>query len=402
MANQQPGRKTPRQESRRPTGPWLGRSLVQPAVLGLFHRFGVLNGARLGEVLGVGRSSAHLILDRLSREGCLVVEGRRMGEPMPPGRPTTDYRLNPAHGSFLGVHLGPSEVEWASVAFDGGTTGGGGVSAAGTLMDPEGIVPGVAAALAAAAGQGWAARALHVGVSVSGGHEERRRGAWSIEELADALATQLKYPGLRVVAAASAGATAESIRIRSTPEPTLFAIVQEDFLVPVGFACGGLGVSGRHRRASSIESVAKRRALWLAKAPAKVAAMTWTELAGAAEQGGLPSEMHAALVDELAEELAKFASFLDASRVVVGGGAQELIGRLMPILAREVPLRAGNAGARPPEVVAAESAPSPIALGAALAPVASAITRSFEFEANSRAGESGSSVDRAAKSARAR
>ena len=116
--------------------------------------------------------------------------------------------------------------------------------------------------------------------------------------------------------------------------------------------------------------------------------MTWSQLAQASDHGGFPAELQAALVDELAEELAKFASFLDASRIVVcGDGA--FCERIMPTLEREVPLRAGPAGSKRREIVSVQSGSSVIALGAALAPVAAAITRSLEFEAGCLSGDAG-------------
>lgn len=381
MANQQHGRQASPSGGRRSTGPWLGRSLVQPAVVGLFHRHGVLNGARLGEILGVGRSSAHLILDRLHRQGCLLVEGRRIGGALPPGRPTTDYRLNPAHGEHVGVCVHGAQLEWAAIAYDGS------LSASGTeaLESPPGNVRALAGALRTALdrvrGGGWRKRTLHLGLPFGGSLSPR--ATWTDEGVAESAFEQVGLPPPKLVPAADAGAIAESIRVRSTPEPTLFVVLGEDFTCPTGYACGSGGLTSSRRRATTIDSVAKRRALWLANAPAAEWSVTWSELAVSASLGGRAAELHGALSEELAEEVAKFAAFLDVSRVMLAAGPT-LLERLMPSLARDVEARLRDAGRPAPEVVASPRVAHMIAMGAALMPIAATIARSIEFESLSR------------------
>ncbi len=375
MANRQHRGTSSERESRRSTGPWLGRSLVQPAVIGLFHRHGVLNGARLGEILGVGRSSAHLILDRLFRDGCLVMEGRRTGEPMPPGRPTTDYRLDPEHAAHLGAHVREDRVDWALAGFDGaigatGTAEFGGLRRGGASL--AAALSGIAASLL---GEGWRRRVGHLGIA---GLEEGAPAG--IESRADELAARLDCPALRAIPAADAGAVAESIREPSRPEPTLYVLVQSDYTCPVGYASLGQGFTPLRRHAGMIDSVARRRDLWGAREP-DLGQLPWGELATAARSGGVAAQMHSALGGELAEEVAKFASFLGASRVVVGSTDGALLESLLPVLRIGLPSRLVGIMKPTPDVAPPLRGPWGIAIGAALLPVASAIIRSFEFEA---------------------
>lgn len=363
---------------RRSTGPWLGRSLVQPAVVGLFHRYGILNGARLAEILGVGRSSAHLILERLHRESCLVIEPRKTGEPMLPGRPTTDYRLNPNKGLFVGISLSASHPDWCVMTYDGAFADSGRLKINSKYESADLLVRHLLDHIKSLSRKFGDANVLHLSIAVEG-----HLSAEDSQTIADSpllsekevalgkmLAAELQNTSIAILTLASAGAISESLKEYSTPTPTLFISAQSSFECSAGYAISGRIVSGKSRRAGALNGVAKRRAAWLAHHKSSgLANHEWAALVRAANDGDSQAkELASALLADFAQEISHIASFLDVARIVLESPDDFLAAHLVSSMPSSVTIERGFAHW------------GSVARGAAILPIASAVTRAIDFE----------------------
>jgi len=370
--------KKTKESGRRSTGPWLGRSLVQPAVVGLFHRYGILNGARLAEILGVGRSSAHLILERLHREQCLVIEPRKVGEPMLPGRPTTDYRLNPKKGLFVGVSLSAQHPEWCAMSYDGALADSGRLNLNAKYENADVLARQISDQLKSLAKKIGDTKILHLSIAIEGKLSDA--DSLTIAEspllaqrevaLGRTLATEFPNTSVTLLTLASAGAISESLKEYSSPVSTLFISAQNGFECSAGYAISGRMVFGKARAAGVLSGVAKHRASWLVSHKNNtVGNLGWPELVRAANDGNAQAkDLAAGLLAELATEISTIANFLDVGRIVVESPEDFLAAHLVSSMPSSVKLERGFARW------------GSVARGAALLPIASAVTRAIDFE----------------------
>lgn len=372
-----PFKKT-KEAGRRSTGPWLGRSLVQPAVVGLFHRYGILNGARLAEILGVGRSSAHLILERLHRESCLVVEPRKTGEPMLPGRPTTDYRLNASKGLFVGISLSPAQSDWCAMSYDGALADSGRLNFSAKYDSGKVLARHIIDHVKGLSRKLGDAPILHLSIAIDG-----HLSAESSLTISDSpllverevaigkmLEAELQNTSFALLTQASAGAISESLKEYSTPAPTLFISAQNSFACSAGYAISGRMISGKSRRGGALVGVAKRHAAWLANSKSSALAhLDWAGLVRAANDGDSQAkELASALLAEFASEISHISNFLDVARIVLESPDDFLAAHLVSSMPSSVRVERGfvHWGS--------------VARGAAILPIASAVTRAIDFE----------------------
>lgn len=366
------------------TGPWLGRSIIHPAVIGMFHRYGILSGAALSRILGVGRSSAHLILDRLHKDGCLVIEQKRPDQPLPPGRPTTDYQLDPERGLFLGMALENKEFRWHLAAFNGAPVAEGTIDSK-TCRSTAGLVHAVNSILKS--GHITEARPLLQATLAIDGIIDRNSPGIVVEShllednritLAPVLSAVLRGVPVEVLNLASVGAISESLREFRNPAPTLFVWVEDNYRVRAGFALAGRVLAGSNGRAGTIFAESGDL-VSIGDNPALLKYQSWTSLLAAAiELDGQAKAAHELLVARLAERLQDLAAFLDPSQVVIGSADPTLGADIAARISRGWALRVS--GAPMPSVERALFGGSTLARGAALLPIASVISRALEIE----------------------
>ncbi|MDX2174843.1 MAG: hypothetical protein SF028_00070 [Candidatus Sumerlaeia bacterium] len=335
-----------------------------------------MSGARLATILTVGRSSAHLILERMHREHMLQILERKPGGILPPGRPTTDYALNPACGSHLGVALETDRIQWALCSFDGASLDRGTVMARpgeGARMTLSRFFEGFGGESKVVPQQ---PPIVSVGIAIS-----ELKHLEEPSEL-DAKSVARHFPGaeVQVVGAAFAGAVADSLESFSKPRSVLYVEVLQSFDVAASVASGGDYLFGELRASGPMRGLKSTLCDLASEHDGLIAPnTTWTRLIAAAESDPRALASVDRLLGELARQLYELALFSRAERVVLESPERELAAflqkRIRPLVERLVE----REGRRVPLPVAAVHEAHATARGAALLGIGRQIAQSLRF-----------------------
>lgn len=355
-------------------GPWLGRSLLHPTVIGMFHCHKILSGSQLARLLGVGRSSAHLILEKLAEDRVIQVVERDHSKPQPPGRPSTDYRLDSARGIFMGVSVRAHQATWSALAFDGSTIASGALPGTGTkaselasriqlLFDDGGVL------------SAFCGLVLHTVVA---------RASTTTEGEPIRGEMHLPFGNGEVVPCAVVGAIAESLEDPSKLASILFVRLLDNFHVEAAVATGGRVLAGSHGINLLSRELASSRSVYLAKLDgerrAQVEKLSWSELMDP-NAPDAARELSAILRDRLAATLFDINELMSPTRIVLVAEQSTFaevmasaVGQRLEYLGR------AHGNVAPPKVTPRPSGEASIAKAAAFLPIATVIVRCLEFE----------------------